>query len=174
MTTGALTKGPRERRIPPGDDKLRLVCPECDYVVYDNPKIVAGAVVVKDERVLLCQRAIEPRKGYWTLPAGFLEAREAPEEGARREAIEEASADIEIDGLLVVYTVRHLSQVQFLYRAKLRSDVEAGVESLAVRLFAWDEIPWADLAFPSVKWALERYAATKNEKTLVPAAVAVE
>jgi ADP-ribose pyrophosphatase YjhB (NUDIX family) len=167
-------KGPRLKTIPPGDDKERLVCPECDYVAYENPKIVAGAVVVKDDRILLCKRAIDPRMGFWTLPAGFLEQREAPDEGARREAQEEAGATIEIDGLLVVYTVRHISQVQFLYRARLVSEVKAGVESQEVRLFEWKDIPWTELAFPSVKWALEHYQATKHLQTLVPAAVAVE
>src|SRR5690242_13029188 len=114
-------KGPRLKMIPPGDDKERLVCPECNFVVYDNPKIVAGAVVLEGERVLLCKRAIEPRLGYWTLPAGFLEAKEAPDEGALREAKEEAGATITLDGLLVVYTVRHISQVQMFYRARLGS-----------------------------------------------------
>ncbi len=167
-------KGPRLRQVPPGDDKERLVCPDCDYVAYENPKIVAGSVAIEDGRILLCRRAIEPRRGFWTLPAGFLELGESPEEGARREAVEEANAAIDIDGLLAVYTVRHISQVQLFYRARLRSAVSPGIESQEVGLFAWEEIPWSELAFPSVKWTLERHQATKHLEVLVPASVVVE
>lgn len=153
-----IVKGPRERRVPEGDDKPRLVCPDCEYVAYENPKIVVGSVVSYGDRLLLCRRAIEPRRGFWTLPAGYLELHEAPDEGARREAREEACARIEIDGLLAVYSIPRISQVQLIYRARLADGVfSPGPESLETRLFTWDEIPWAELAFPSVHWALRQH-----------------
>lgn len=164
-----IVRGPRERRIPEGDDKERLVCPECAYVAYENPKIVVGSVVVArgeggEERLLVCRRAIEPRRGFWTLPAGYLELSESPEDGARREAREEACASIALEGLLAVYTIPRISQVQLFYRARLEpgSSVAAGPESLEVRLARWDEIPWEELAFPSVGWALRHHAEARG------------
>jgi len=116
---------------------------------------VVGSVARWQERILLCKRAINPRIGYWTLPAGYLELNETTSEGALREAREEASARLELDGLLAVYNIPRLSQVQLIYRARLLSpEISAGHESEAVGLFAWDEIPWPELAFPSVHWAL--------------------
>ncbi len=133
------------------------------------PKIVVGSVVVHDERIMLCRRAIEPRKGYWTLPAGFLEEHETPEDGARREAREEAECDIELDALLAVFSVPRISQVQLMYRARLKTPHFApGAESLEVRLFSWEDIPWTELAFPSVTWALERYRETKDLAVFAP------
>lgn len=150
--------GPRVREVPDGDNRPRLVCPECTYIRYDNPLVVVGSVVTWEDRFLLCRRAIEPRSGYWTIPAGYLELNEAAETGARREAEEEACADIEIDALLAVYNVTRISQVQLIYRATLRTpDIAAGEESLEVGLFEWDSIPWDDLAFPSVHWALNHH-----------------
>lgn len=158
-----------ERRIPEGDTSERYVCGRCGYVHYTNPKIVVGAVVVHEDRILLCRRAIEPRKGLWTLPAGYLEDHESPQDGARREAREEACADIVLDALLAVYTVAHISQVQLMYRATLAApDVAAGPESLEVKFFAWDEIPWTELAFPSVKWALRHYYETRDRAVFAP------
>jgi ADP-ribose pyrophosphatase YjhB (NUDIX family) len=157
------------RRVPDGDTMERYVCGQCGYVHYTNPKIVVGSVVVHDDRILLCRRAIEPRKGLWTLPAGFLEEHETPEDGARREAREEACADIRLEALLAVYTVAHISQVQLMYRARLPTqEFAAGPESLDVRLFAWNEIPWDELAFPSVKWALRHYRETKHLSVFAP------
>jgi ADP-ribose pyrophosphatase YjhB (NUDIX family) len=156
-----MSQGPRVREIPLGDTHPRLVCPDCGYIAYENPKIVVGSVCTKDDRILLCRRAIDPRKGFWTLPAGFLELHESPLEGAMREALEEANAKIEIDALLAVYTIHRLSQVQLLYRAKLVSDFSPGPESLEVALFRWEEIPWPDLAFDSVSWALHDHRATQ-------------
>ncbi len=155
-------------RIPEGDDKERRVCAHCSFVDYVNPKIVAGSVVVSDGRILLCKRAIEPRKGYWTLPAGFMETGESVEEGARREAQEEACADIEIDQLLAVYSVPRIAQVQVMFRARLASGIAAGPESEEVGLFDWRDIPWADLAFPTVVWALTHYAATRHLPAFAP------
>lgn len=143
------------RRVPPGDTVERAVCDLCGHIDYDNPKIVAGAVVRCEGKILLCRRDIHPSRGLWTLPAGYLEHGETPDEGARREALEEATARILIDGLLAVYTIRRLSQVQLIYRAHLPEPRFApGIESQAVALFGEAEIPWAELAFPSVRWAL--------------------
>ncbi|GAB5469633.1 MAG: NUDIX hydrolase [Rhodospirillales bacterium] len=145
-----------EKAVPEGDDRERLVCRDCGFVDYENPKIVVGSVVTWEGRILLCRRSIAPRKGFWTLPAGYLELQEAPETGAKREAWEEARAKIAIDQLMSVYSIERLSQVQLIYRARLLDPaVEAGPESLEVGLFDWDEIPWPDIAFPSVLWALD-------------------
>ena len=158
-----------ERRVPPGDDHERLVCRDCGFIHYENPKVVVGAVVSRDDRILLCRRAIEPRKGLWTLPAGYLELGESAPEGARREAWEEARAEIEIDQLLGVYAIRRISQIQLIYRAHLLSDeVAAGPESEAVGLFAWDDIPWDAIAFPSVHWALRDHHSLRHATDFAP------
>ncbi len=142
-------------RTPHGDDVARKICDNCGFVAYENPKIVVGSVVRHDRKILLCKRAIEPRKGFWTIPAGYLELNETPEDGARREAREEAEASLTIERLLAVYAVPRISQVQPIYRARLaEATIAAGPESQAVDLFAFDAIPWDELAFPSVHWAL--------------------
>src|SRR5437016_13091080 len=147
--------GPRVRGVPEGDSRERTSCAECGFVLYDNPKIVVGSVVRWGERILLCRRAINPRRGFWTLPAGYLELNESTTAGAEREAFEEAQARIQIEGLLAIYDIPRISQVQLIYRARLVDEaVAAGPESLEVRLFGWDEIPWDDRAFPSVPRAL--------------------
>ena len=151
-------------KVPPGDNRSRRVCDACGFVDYVNPRIVVGAVCTWEDRVLLCRRAIEPRHGFWTVPAGFLEESESVEAGARREAWEEARADIQIDALLGVYSVPRLSQVQIMFRARLVSPaVAAGEESLEVRLYGWGEIPWDDLAFPSVLWALQHFEDVRGQ-----------
>src|SRR5262249_19069527 len=133
-------------------------CPDCGFIAYENPKIVVGSVATWGGRVLLCRRAIEPRRGYWTLPAGYLELNESTEAGAVREAFEEASGRIALDRVLAVYNIPRISQVQVIYRARLVTpEMAPGAESLEVALFAWDEIPWQDLAFPSVRWALSHW-----------------
>lgn len=146
------------RQVPEGDSRERLVCSTCGHIDYENPKIVVGSVVSQDGAVLLCRRAIEPRRGYWTLPAGFLELGETAEEGAAREAWEEARAHIVFDGLLGVYSISRIGQIQLIFRARFADPAQpsfaAGPESAAVGLFAWDEIPWDELAFPSVRWSL--------------------
>ena len=150
--------GPSVRAVPEGDTRERLICAECGFVRYDNPKIVVGSVATWQGRVLMCRRAIEPRRGRWTLPAGYLELNETTEAGAAREAMEEACARIEIERLLAVYSIPRISQVQLIYRARLASpEIAAGVESLEVALFALDDIPTQDIAFPSVHWALGHY-----------------
>ncbi|MBI5164269.1 MAG: NUDIX hydrolase [Magnetospirillum sp.] len=148
--------GPNIRMIPEGDDRERLVCGACGYVVYDNPKVIVGAICGFGERTLLCRRGIEPQRGFWTMPVGYMELHETTEQGAQREVWEEAGARVEIDGLLAVYSIPEISQVHMIYRAHmLTPDFAAGPESLEVGLFAWDEIPWDDLAYPNVRWSLE-------------------
>ncbi|MEQ9519180.1 MAG: NUDIX hydrolase [Parvibaculum sp.] len=156
-------------RVPDGDSLPRAVCDTCGFVNYVNPKIVVGSVVTYEDRFLLCRRAIEPRRGFWTLPAGFMEEKETSEAGAAREAMEEANAEIEIRDLLAVYNIPRISQVQLMYRARLLNpNVSAGVESLEVAFFTWDEIPWNELAFPSVYWALNQFRSVMNEERIVP------
>jgi ADP-ribose pyrophosphatase YjhB (NUDIX family) len=158
MASPPAARGPSILTIPEGDNRERMVCPDCGFINYENPKIVVGAVCLWQERFLLCRRAINPRRGYWTLPAGYLELNEGTAAGAMREAWEEAQARIVIDGLLAIYDIPRISQVQLIYRAHLDApDFAAGPESLEVQLFGWDEIPWDDLAFPSVRWALNHY-----------------
>ena len=144
-----------DRRVPEGDNRERLVCADCGFVAYDNPKIVVGSVARWGDKILMCRRAIDPRRGFWTLPAGYLELNESTRAGAEREAWEEARAKIAIEGLLAVYDIPRISQVQLIFRARLvTAAVAAGPESLEVALFGWDEIPWDEIAFPSVRWAL--------------------
>ncbi|HVC59353.1 MAG TPA: NUDIX hydrolase [Acetobacteraceae bacterium] len=149
------------RSVPEGDGRERLVCASCGYVAYDNPKVVVGSVVVADGAVLLCRRAIEPRRGFWTLPAGFLELDETLEEGAAREALEEAQAAIAFDGILAVFSIARIGHVQVIFRARFADPAAphfaAGPESLEVGLYAWDAIPWDTIAFPSVRWALNAW-----------------
>lgn len=162
-------KGPVHHRIPPGEDRERLVCDDCGFINYVNPKIVVGSVVTHEDRFLLCRRAIEPRTGYWTLPAGYMEERETTTEGAMREAWEEARARIEIDALIGIYNIPRISQVQMIYRARLLdTNISAGPESQEVGLFTWDEIPWGDVAFPSVHWALGHWRDTQNQSAFPP------
>jgi ADP-ribose pyrophosphatase YjhB (NUDIX family) len=155
------------RRVPDGDNRPRLVCDSCGFVSYENPRVVVGSVCTTGDRILLCRRAIPPRRGYWTLPAGYLEVHETTVEGAKREALEEACAQIQIESLLAVYNVPRTSQVQLIYRARLLSDVAAGPESEEVGLFHWDEIPWQDLAFPSVRWALHHYREVRDQPEFI-------
>jgi len=148
------------RTIPEGDDRERLTCPDCGHVAYENPKIVVGSVIDMDGGVLLCRRAIEPRRGFWTLPAGYMEMHETVEEGALREAWEEARARLALEGVLAVYSIARIGQVQVIFRARLAEPgFAAGPESLEVRRFDWADIPWDALAFPSVHWALHAWRA---------------
>ncbi|MEO0543474.1 MAG: NUDIX hydrolase [Pseudomonadota bacterium] len=158
------------KRQPDGDTHARDVCDRCGFVDYQNPKIVVGSVVEHGGQILLCRRAIEPRYGFWTVPAGYLEMGETPEEGAKREALEEANASLELHELMAVYTVRKLSQVQLIYRATLTSPTfSAGEESLDVQLFDWADIPWDELAFPTVKWMIDHFAAWQKGQLALPA-----
>lgn len=155
--------------VPQGDNRPRLVCDTCGFVNYINPRIVVGTVAVHDGRILMCRRAIEPREGHWTLPAGFMEVGETTAEGAARETREEACAQVEIDTLIGIYNVTRIGQVHMFYRAHLPTpDFAAGDETLDAALMTPAEIPWQDLAFPSVRWALEHYLETKDDKTFTP------
>lgn len=150
-------------------DRPRLTCDDCGHVHYDNPRVVAGVVVRHGEQFLLCRRAINPSHGKWTMPAGFLETEEASSIGALRETWEEARARVKLDGLLGVYDITHISQVMVIYRGTLiGEDFAAGPESLEVRLFTRDEIPWDELAFPSVRWALEAELAIQDGREQTP------
>lgn len=152
--------GPTVVAVPDGDNRARLVCPDCGYIAYTNPKIVVGAVCTWEGRVLLCRRAIAPGRGLWTIPAGFMEMTETTAAGAAREVWEEACARVEILDLLGIYELPHISQVLIIYRARMQGpEFAPGEESEAASLFQWGEIPWAELAFPSVRWALEHFRA---------------
>ncbi|TGM07264.1 NUDIX domain-containing protein [Leptospira barantonii] len=145
-------------KIPEGDNRSRHICDNCGTIHYQNPKVVVGSIPVWEERILLCKRAIEPRKGYWTLPAGFLENRETVEEGAARETLEEANAEINIVGLQSVYSIPHISQIYMFFLADLvDGKFSVSSESEEVKLFAVNEIPWEELAFTSVYFALKEY-----------------
>ena len=162
-----------ERRIPEGEDRERMVCADCGHIDYQNPKVVVGSVVALDDKILMCRRAIEPRRGFWTLPAGYLELGETLEEGAAREAMEEATANIIIDGILGVFSVARIGQVQVIFRGRFTDPAApayaAGPESLEVALFGWDQIPWNDIAFPTVHWALRAWDVRRSGPLGIPA-----
>jgi len=148
-------------KIPDGDNRERFVCLGCDTVHYQNPKVVTGCLLVWQGKVLLCKRAIEPRYGYWTLPAGFMENKESTMQGAARESIEEANAYCDDLKLFCLFNLPRISQVYILYRGTLKDGASsAGEESLQVGLFEKEDIPWDDLAFPIVSASLERHYAS--------------
>lgn len=146
-------------RIPDdGDTKPRAICPACETIHYENPLNVVGTVPYWGDKVLLCKRNIEPRWGKWTLPAGFLELGETTAQGAARETLEEAGAQIEMEGLFSVINVARVGQVHMFYRARLLSDhFDPGHETIEAQLYAENEIPWDEIAFRTVKETLERY-----------------
>ena len=149
---------PVELRIPAGDDRERYTCAACGTVHYQNPKLVVGCLAERGDRILLCRRAIEPRLGFWTLPAGFMENGETVEEAAIRETAEEAKARVEISSLFSVVSLPHISQVYMLFRGRLVDEgFGPGHETLEARLFGERDIPWQELAFPSIAHTLERY-----------------
>ncbi len=155
---GSLTN----RRIPEGDHLPRRVCETCGTVHYENPTLVVGCVPEHHGRILICRRAIEPRRGYWTLPAGFIEHGETLEAGAIRECWEETQARVEIDGLLAVVSIPEIHQVLMFFRALLpEPQFGPGAESLDTRLVLPEEIPWDNLAFSSTRFVLERYLAER-------------
>lgn len=144
--------------IPADDNRLRAICSECAYIHYENPRLVVGCIAEWEGRILLCRRDIEPRHGFWTLPAGFMENGETTAEAAMREALEESCADIAIDAPFAMVCISHISQIHLFYRGQLRDGrFAAGEETQEARLFSAAEIPWDDLAFRSVSFALERY-----------------
>ena len=147
-----------EQKIPDGETLLRAVCSACQTIHYQNPKIVAGTIPEWEDKILLCRRAIEPRVGLWTFPAGFMELGESTEEAAIRETLEEAQADIRIHALLGIFSLPHVSQVYVVYRAHLQNlNFKPGAESLEVKLVSLQDIPWDKLAFPVIHECLTRY-----------------
>ena len=145
-------------RIPPGDSLPRHVCEQCGTIHYQNPKLVVGALAEWGDRILLCRRAIEPRHGMWTLPAGFMENEETTAQAAARETLEEACARIEVGELYTLIDVPHISQVHIIYRARLLDlDFRPGEESLEVALLREDEIPWDRIAFRSIAISLRHF-----------------
>jgi ADP-ribose pyrophosphatase YjhB (NUDIX family) len=153
---------PLRQRVPPGDNLPRFVCDACGEIHYQNPRLVVGAVAARDERILLCRRAIEPRYGYWTLPAGFMENDETAAEAALRETLEEAGARIEIEAPFSLISVPRVNQVHLFYRARLASlEFKPGEESLEVALVEEDKVPWQDIAFRTVALTLRHWFADR-------------
>ena len=153
------------RKTPAGDTYERWVCSACGEIHYQNPKIVVGCVPERDGKILLCKRAIEPRHGFWTVPAGFLELDESIADGAARETREEACAIVEIGHLFASVDITYAGQVHLFFTAKLVSDYSPGEESLDVNLYDKDQIPWDEIAFRSGTFALQKYledAGTNN------------
>ena len=144
--------------IPPGDNRERHVCTDCDTIHYNNPRIITGCLPIWEDKILLCLRAINPRKGYWTLPAGFLENGETIAAGAARETAEEANARVAELELYTVFSLPHISQAYMFFRADLVDlEFSSGEESLDVQLFSEQDIPWDNLAFPVISQSLEFY-----------------
>jgi len=149
-------------KIPTDDSRERHVCESCGVVHYFNPRNVVGTIPVYEHQILLCRRAIAPRYGYWTLPAGFMELGESTSAGAIRETQEEAGAIVDIGPLYSLLNVSHVEQVHLFYIANMRSpQFQAGEESLEVRLFNESDIPWSEIAFPTVKQTLEWFFADR-------------
>jgi len=147
-----------EHLIPQGDDRQRYVCTSCGTIHYQNPRMVVGCIAEWEDRILLCRRAIEPRHGLWTVPAGYMENGETTFQGAIRETLEEANARVEIGPLYALYNIPHISQVYMLFRARLLdAEVRPGAETLEARLLAERDIPWDRIAFASVRNALSHY-----------------
>jgi len=145
-------------RIPEGDKLHRYVCGSCHTIHYQNPRIIVGCLPVRDSSVLLCRRSIDPGCGLWTLPSGFMENGEILEDGARRETLEEANASVEIIDLHCIYSIPHISQVYLIFLAELSNmNFSPGEETLEVRLFREEEVPWEEIAFSSIDFALRCY-----------------
>jgi len=145
-------------RVPPGDSLPRHVCDACGTIHYQNPRIIVGCIPAWENRVLLCKRAIEPRYGLWTVPAGFLENGETTADGAKRETLEEANANVEIGDLFALYNIPHINQVYMLFRARLLDlNYHAGAETLELRLCGDTDVPWNEIAFASIRNTLTHY-----------------
>jgi len=153
------------RTVPEGDNVERSVCDRCGFIDYQNPRIVVGSIATWNDQILLCRRAIEPGYGYWTFPGGFMELKESPEQAAAREADEEANVELAVGKLMATYFLSRVGQVQLIYQAKLvRPQFSPGPESLDVALFDADKLPWDELAFPTVKWALTHHLEIRSEE----------
>lgn len=171
----APTRGPVALRVPEGDDRLRRVCDDCGFIYYENPKVIVGAVCTwtredGEDQFLMIRRGIEPRLGYWSIPAGYMELNETTEAGAVREVWEEARARVVPNALLAVYNLPQISQVHLIYRASMSSAHHgAGPESIETGLFTWDEIPWDELAYPNVRSMLETWKEHRDDVAFAPA-----
>lgn len=155
---------PTTQQVPLGDNRQRHVCTRCQTVHYQNPRIVAGCLPLWGQQILLCRRAIEPRRGYWTLPAGFMENGETLEQAAARETFKEACARVRDLNLYTLFDLPHISQVYLFFRAELADlDFAAGVESLEVGLFDEKDIPWSQLAFPTIGRTLECFFSDRRQ-----------
>lgn len=153
-----------EHKIPQGDNRPRYVCSSCDLVHYQNPRIIAGYIAEYEDKILLCKRAIEPRHGLWTLPAGFMENQETTLEAAKRETFEEANAQISNSQLFCTISIPYISQVYIMYRGELVDGFsKPGIESLETDLYTEQQIPWDNLAFPIITESLKLYFADKNK-----------
>ena len=150
-------------RVPKDDNRERAICDACGQVHYRNPLIVVGCVAERDGKVLLCKRAIEPRYGYWTVPAGFMELGESVAAGAARETLEEALATVELGHLFAMVDVVDAGQVHVFYTGKLTGDYGVGEETLETALFSEEEVPWDEIAFHSGKYALRKYFEDRGE-----------
>jgi len=159
----SLCGAPVELRLVPNDTHTRHVCTACGEVHYQNPKLIVGAIPEWEDKILLCRRAIEPRHGLWTLPAGFMENGETTLEAAARETLEEANAQVDIGELYSMYNLPYINQVHLLFRARLLNlDFSPGVESLEVQLFSEQDIPWDKLAFRPIYFTLQHYFADRK------------
>lgn len=146
------------QQIPEGDNRLRIVCQQCETIHYQNPKLVVGCLPVWNDQILLCRRAIEPRKGYWNLPAGYMENGETVEQAAVRETLEETGAEVSLLRLHTVYNLPTVNQVYLFFLANVEShNFDGGTESLEVKLFHPDEIPYQEMAFVSSTFAIRQY-----------------
>jgi len=155
-------------KIPLGDHQIRRVCVQCGNIHYENPKVICGALALWEDKVLLCRRAIEPRYGLWTLPAGYMELFETMEQGAARETREEAEAEIHIEQLYCMYNIPRIGQIYVLFKANLIDGTfGAGEESIECRLFDENEIPWTELAFPSVERTLRHYFEDRKNNSFI-------
>lgn len=154
-------------RIPEGDNRPRYICSHCSTIHYENPKVIVGCVPIYQDQILLCKRAIEPRYGLWTLPAGFMENGESLAEGAARETLEEANAAVTLGELYTIFSLPHISQVYVFFLSELDNlDFYPGEESLETRLFSEDQVPWAELAFPVITETLRNYFSDRSENSL--------
>ncbi|MGB3211056.1 MAG: NUDIX hydrolase [Desulforhopalus sp.] len=152
--------------IPPDDNLARFVCTSCSRVHYQNPKVVVGCIPIWDERILLCKRNIEPRKGSWTLPAGYLECSETTEEGARRETFEETGTLVEGLQLYRLFDISHIDQVYLMFLARIQAlDFHPTEESIDVRLFKEKNIPWGNISFPVIEKTLHHYFNDRRENS---------
>ena len=158
---------PVTQRIPEGDNRPRYICSHCSTIHYENPKVIVGCVPIYQNQVLLCKRAIEPRFGLWTLPAGFMENGESLAEGAARETLEEANASVTLGELYTIFSLPHISQVYVFFFSELDIlDFYPGEESLETKLFSEGQIPWAELAFPVISETLRNYFSDRSKNSL--------